>query len=186
MVSLQCTGAGPKIYNWMPLLRSIKLYTHTIPNHLIQCNTTQYHAKPRNSLAPWQQDASVLLRQLRGRSQHFAAVSPRPPISCSAYYTKDTALRRVFYKVLEIVFPHGNWQNPPHPPLWHNSPPFAPPSSDILQEINCFALQLNISIHLLLDSLLFSSLNKWVSVLFSQKLLHSSTHQYIACCACSL
>ena len=111
---------------------------------------------------------------------------PRPPISCSAYYTKDTALRRVFCKVLEIVFPRGNWQNPPHPPLWHNSPPFAPPSSDILQEINCFALQLNISIHLLLDSLLFSSLNKWVSVLFSQKLPLSSTHQFIACCSCSL
>ena len=184
MVSLQRTGAGPKIYNWMPLLRSIKLYTHTIPNHLIQCNTTQYHAKPRNSLAPWQQDASVLLRQLRGRSQHFAAVSPG--VRYPAARTTLKTLHCVFYKVLEIVFPRGNRQNPPHPPLWHNSPPFAPPSSDILQEINCFALQLNISIHLLLDSLLFSSLNKWVSVLFSQKLLHSSTHQYIACCACSL
>ena len=147
--------------------------------YAIPCQTTQF-SRPL---------ATGCLRTPPAAPRSFTTLCcsfPWPPISCSAYYTKDTALRRVFYKVLEIVFPRGNWQNPPHPPLWHNSPPFAPPSSDILQEINCFALQLNISIHLLLDSLLFSSLNKWVSVLFSQKLLHSSTHQYIACCACSL
>ena len=109
-----------------------------------------------------------------------------PGLRYPAARTTLKTLHCVFYRVLEIVFPRGNWQNPPHPPLWHNSPPFAPPSSDILQEINCFALQLNISIHLLLDSLLFSSLNKWVSVLFSQKLPLSSTHQFIACCSCSL
>ena len=142
-----------------------------MPNHAIL-------SPPGNRMPPYSSGSSEVV--------HNTLLQFSQGLRYPAARTTLKTLHCVFYKVLEIVFPRGNWQNPPHPPLWHNSPPFAPPSSDILQEINCFALQLNISIHLLLDSLLFSSLNKWVSVLFSQKLLHSSTHQYIACCACSL